>query len=66
MITVTLEEQKSYAPIIDAILATANLETITRKNIIKGLESSVGGKDLSEQKVGPLCPEYSGHTISQP
>lgn len=47
----TSEEQERYSSIIDAILATANLETITRKKIIKGLETSLRGKDLSDQKV---------------
>lgn len=47
---------------IDAILATANLETISRKKIREGLEKALGGKDLSEQKVSNshplwrLCP----------
>ncbi|CEJ93736.1 Putative SWIB/MDM2 domain protein [[Torrubiella] hemipterigena] len=44
------EERQRYTDIIDAILATANLETISRKKIRQGLETSLGGKDLSEQK----------------
>lgn len=49
--SVTPEETTKYAAIIDAILATADLETISRKKIRQGLETSLGGKDLSEQKV---------------
>lgn len=45
------EERSRYTAIIDAILATADLETISRKKIRQGLETSLGGKDLSEQKV---------------
>lgn len=45
------DERTRYTAIIDAILATANLETISRKKIRQGLETSLGGKDLSEQKV---------------
>ncbi|KAL6862489.1 hypothetical protein ACO1O0_002722 [Amphichorda felina] len=48
--SVTPEETTKYAAIIDAILATADLETISRKKIRQGLETSLGGKDLSEQK----------------
>jgi upstream activation factor subunit UAF30 len=48
---VTPEEKSQYTAIIDAILATADLETISRKKIRHGLETSLGGKDLSEQKV---------------
>ncbi|OAA76843.1 SWIB/MDM2 domain protein [Akanthomyces lecanii RCEF 1005] len=44
------EERQQYTAIIDGILATANLETISRKKIRQGLETSLGGKDLSEQK----------------
>ncbi|KAK0391587.1 hypothetical protein NLU13_1087 [Sarocladium strictum] len=44
------EERERYTGIIDAILATADLETITRKKIRQGLEKSLGGTDLSEQK----------------
>jgi hypothetical protein len=52
---VTSEERERYTSIIDAILATADLETITRKKIRQGLEKSLGGTDLSEQKVRDLC-----------
>ncbi|ATY62522.1 SWIB/MDM2 domain protein [Cordyceps militaris CM01] len=44
------DELRQYTAIIDGILATANLETISRKKIRQGLETSLGGKDLSEQK----------------
>lgn len=54
------EERRQYTAIIDGILATANLETISRKKIRQGLETSLGGKDLSEQKVRS---EYQHVTI---
>ncbi|KAI1858499.1 uncharacterized protein JN550_012632 [Neoarthrinium moseri] len=44
------EDEQRYTEIIDGILATANLETISRKKIREGLESALGGKDLSDQK----------------
>ncbi|KAI1261836.1 hypothetical protein F5Y18DRAFT_430862 [Xylariaceae sp. FL1019] len=47
----TREDQTRYTSIIDGILATADLETVTRKKIRSGLETALGGKDLSEQKV---------------
>ncbi|KAI0385652.1 hypothetical protein F5Y04DRAFT_268496 [Hypomontagnella monticulosa] len=46
----TSEEETRYTEIIDGILATADLETVTRKKIRVGLEAALGGKDLSEQK----------------
>ncbi|KAJ9157550.1 Swib mdm2 protein [Pleurostoma richardsiae] len=45
------EESEEYARIIDAILATADLATITRKKVRQGLEKALGGKDLSSQKL---------------
>jgi hypothetical protein len=48
---VTSEERQRYTSIIDGILATADLETISRKKIRQGLETSLGGQDLSAQKV---------------
>lgn len=51
MVLVTPEELQRYTSIIDGILATADLETISRKKIRQGLETSLGGKDLSDQKV---------------
>lgn len=48
---VSPEEERRYTEIIDGILATANLETISRKKIREGLEIALGGKDLREQKV---------------
>lgn len=54
---VSSEERSQYTAIIDGILATANLETISRKKIRQGLETSLGGKDLSEQKVNSLALE---------
>lgn len=47
----TAEEEASYTRIIDGILATADLQTVTRKKIRQGLEAAVD-KDLSDQKVG--------------
>ncbi|KEY67052.1 hypothetical protein S40285_03113 [Stachybotrys chlorohalonatus IBT 40285] len=44
------DELAKYTSIIDAILSTSDLETITRKNIRAALETALGGKDLSEQK----------------
>ncbi|KAI1495450.1 hypothetical protein F5X99DRAFT_141595 [Biscogniauxia marginata] len=46
----TAEEEARYTEVIDSILATADLETVTRKKIRMGLEDALGGKDLSEQK----------------
>ncbi|KAI5927499.1 hypothetical protein F4810DRAFT_698903 [Camillea tinctor] len=46
----TAEEEVRYTEVIDSILATADLETVTRKKIRMGLEDALGGKDLSEQK----------------
>ncbi|OTB07487.1 hypothetical protein M426DRAFT_239160 [Hypoxylon sp. CI-4A] len=46
----TAEDKARYTEIIDGILATADLETVTRKKIRMGLEAALGGKDLSEQK----------------
>ncbi|KAI1819548.1 DEK C terminal domain-containing protein [Xylaria intraflava] len=46
----TAEEEARYTEIIDGILATADLETVTRKKIRLGLQAELGGKDLNEQK----------------
>lgn len=48
--TVSDEERKRYTASIDAILATADLETISRKKIRQGLEAAEG-RDLDDQKV---------------
>lgn len=48
---VSAEDETRYTQIIDGILATVNLETVTRKKIRAGLEAALGGKDLSAQKV---------------
>lgn len=56
---VSFEERDTYIEIIDGILITADLETISRKKIRQGLESALGGKDLSDQKVGnPFASSY--------
>ncbi|KAL7628488.1 hypothetical protein AAE478_000003 [Parahypoxylon ruwenzoriense] len=46
----TVEEEARYTKVIDGILATADLLTVTRKKIRMGLEAALGGKDLSDQK----------------
>ncbi|KAG8669345.1 hypothetical protein FPOAC2_08669 [Fusarium poae] len=46
----TSEELERYTTIIDDILETSDLETISRKKIRQGLENALGGQDLSEQK----------------
>ncbi|ROT37077.1 SWIB-domain-containing protein [Sodiomyces alkalinus F11] len=46
----TKDEEVRYTAIIDSILATADLNTVTRKKIRAGLEMALGGKDLSDQK----------------
>ncbi|KAL1843449.1 hypothetical protein VTJ49DRAFT_1559 [Mycothermus thermophilus] len=43
------EEKATYTRIIDDILATSDLETVTRKKIRQGLEAAID-KDLSDQK----------------
>ncbi|KAK0750031.1 SWIB/MDM2 domain-containing protein [Schizothecium vesticola] len=43
------EEKSDYTRIIDGILATADLQTVSRKTIRAGLEDAVG-RDLSSQK----------------
>lgn len=49
----TPDERLLYTSIIDGILNTADLTTVTRKKIRAGLENGMGGKDLSAQKVAP-------------
>ncbi|KUI57805.1 Upstream activation factor subunit spp27 [Cytospora mali] len=46
----TSEEIAQYTSIIDGILATADLATISRKKVRQALERALGGKDLSDQK----------------
>ncbi|KAJ8116977.1 hypothetical protein ONZ43_g4311 [Nemania bipapillata] len=46
----TSEEETRYTKIIDRILATADLETVTRKKIRLGLQAELGGRDLNEQR----------------
>ncbi|AEO67892.1 8687ac1b-4bde-48d6-a832-3bba10d64f39 [Thermothielavioides terrestris] len=45
----TDEETRTYTRIIDGILATVDLQTVTRKKIRQGLEAAID-KDLSDQK----------------
>ncbi|CRK22544.1 hypothetical protein BN1723_012701 [Verticillium longisporum] len=47
---VSAGDEVQFTAIIDTILATADLTTITRKKIRAGLERALGGKDLSDQK----------------
>ncbi|KAI0391108.1 DEK C terminal domain-containing protein, partial [Xylariaceae sp. FL0594] len=47
----TAEEEIRYTKIIDGILATVDLETVTRKKIRSGLQDALGGKDLSNHKL---------------
>ncbi|KOS21219.1 Upstream activation factor subunit spp27 [Escovopsis weberi] len=46
----SFDERETYTKIIDGILVTSDLETVSRKKIRQGLESELGGKDLSDQK----------------
>ena len=50
--TVPKEVEASYAAIIDAILATSDLNTVSEKRIRKGLQASVE-YDITPQKVRP-------------
>ncbi len=49
---------KQYTDLIDGILMNADLETVTRKKIRQSLERSLGGKDLSAQKVSAAEIRY--------
>lgn len=50
-LAVTPDEETRYTAIIDNILQTADLNTVTRKKIRLGLEEALDGKDLGDQKV---------------
>jgi upstream activation factor subunit UAF30 len=52
---VTDEERATYTRVIDGVLASVDLETVTRKKIRQGLEEAVD-KDLSSQKVRAAVP----------
>jgi hypothetical protein len=58
--TVEPAEQAQFSAIIDGILAYANLETISAKQVRKGLAEKLG-VDLSDKKVRPysLCALWS-------
>lgn len=58
---VSPQEEEQYTAIVDAILSTADLETISRKRIRQGLEKALGGKDLSGKKV--ILPHPVRHFI---
>ncbi|KAH9897356.1 hypothetical protein F4778DRAFT_771826 [Xylariomycetidae sp. FL2044] len=62
----TTKEEIRYTEVIDGILAVADLETVTRKKIRVGLESALGGKDLSDQKVSALDLPAAPLTIISP
>lgn len=51
----THDEVLEYTGIIDHILQTSDLATVSRKKVRKALEQKLG-KDLSDQKVRPACP----------
>jgi hypothetical protein len=51
---VSNSEEKKFAAIIDAILETADLETISQRKVRQALEGRLGGRDLSDQKVRSL------------
>jgi len=66
---VSAEERAEYTRVIDEILQASDLETVTRKVIMRGLQEAVG-KDLKEQKVcapwnvrgdGPLIMRLGSH-----
>lgn len=44
------EERTEYTRVIDEVLHASDLETVTRKAILRGLEEAVN-KDLKDQKV---------------
>lgn len=48
-----------YTRVIDHILKTSDLATVSRKKVRKGLETELG-KDLNDQKVRFLYPIASG------
>lgn len=73
LVLVTAGEEIRYTEIIDRILTTADLETVTRKKIRLGLQAELGGKDLNEQRVknapllflfGIACP-HTNHMSSR-
>jgi len=52
-LTVTPEQRASYSTIIDSILDSADLDTISAKAIRKSLQTKVD-YDLSEKKVSTI------------
>lgn len=55
---VSPEDVAQYTRIIDHILKTSDLATVSRKKVRKGLETEIG-KDLSDQKVCNPRPSSS-------
>lgn len=55
------EQEAAYSAIIDSILQSSDLETVSAKRIRKGLQERVD-YDISHQKVGslttPASPQY--------
>ncbi|KAL2106531.1 hypothetical protein VUR80DRAFT_6571 [Thermomyces stellatus] len=49
-VPLTADEKTRYTAIIDNILRSSDLNTVTRKKIRVGLEEALDGKDLSDQK----------------
>jgi len=55
------QQAVSYGVIIDEILAKSDLESVSRGQVRKQLESRIG-QDLSDHKASPLHPLSSSHT----
>lgn len=51
MIVVSTENRATYTKIIDSILASSDLNTISEKRIRRGLQDTLG-YDITSQKVG--------------
>lgn len=54
------EQEAAYSAIIDSILQSSDLETVSAKRIRKGLQERVD-YDISHQKVGSLMPPPPPH-----
>lgn len=61
---VPLDQRASYSVIIDNILATADLETISAKAIRKGLQEQVA-EDLTEKKVPLLHTSHYAYFVTK-
>ena len=59
----TAEESQRYSAIIDSVLVGADLESISRRTVVKALEAEIG-KDTSYQKVGSfLFSLYAAQSV---